>query len=528
MSGAYDDRRGPTGDAAFRREAEDTHMLSVSVDRQAGGAAVLGSLIYSQLRTLGCIEAAAAVAAELAIPGEGLADIPDGRLAYLVGKGVAAERKEMGLERTRSNAAMGTPETSDWDVLCGSRSRTGRGGDRGSGAGGGQQWESPPFGEHREAAGVAAEGALCAHYHPDGRLAAVGLANGSVLLLDIDKMVSAKPVLDRNHNSPSNLSAVASDAYLEKDTTDGVRLGHVRDEQEVLPHEGGELVVASTELGGMGNKYVSPYPEASNASYCRVFQDHDGPVRCVDFHPTQTLVASGSSDRSIKFFDYSRDSSTHARLLQETHCVNSIAFHPFADFLLSGTDHHQPRLYDLHTFETFTGANPSDHHVGGIRSVAYSASGRYYATAADDGLVKIWDGAASACERTWNLGNGAHTIAFSRNDGFLLSTGRDGSVQLFDIGTGGLVTSYSTISALEDNSFVNDLPLPGACFGFMDSHVLAPEPLEPQLNVWDSVTGRQLAHHPLSADAGPAVLLAANPASPGFLVCTAWDTKLFL
>ena len=529
MSGGYDDRRGPTGDTAFRREAEETHMLAVSVDRQAGGAAVLGSLISAQLRTLGCIEAAAAVAVELAIPGETVADVPEGRLAYLVGKGIAAERRELGLDRARSNVAMGTPESPDWDVLRGPGTRKGRGVDRGGGTGGGQQWESAPFPEHREAAGVSAQGALCARYHPDGRMAAVGFANASVVLLDIEKMAAVKQSREQESNFANGKSAAgtidADQAGAAKDGL-GERVG---DTGAIHVVNGEENSASSAQVMEQGGSYVSPYPDASKNSHCRVFKDHSGPVRCVDFHPTQTLLASGSEDKSINFFDYSREGATHARLLQETHCVNAIAFHPFADFLLSGTDHHHPRLYDLHTFETFTGANPADHHVGAIRSVAYSASGRYYATAADDGLVKIWDGAASACERTWNLGGGAHAVTFSRNDGFLLTRGRDGTVQLFDVGTGGLVTSYSGLGALEEDGVSpSNLPLPGASFGFMDSHVLAPVPLEPRLAVWDAVTGRQLPAHQLSPRAGAASFLATNPAAPGFLVCSAWDIRLHL
>ena len=30
------------------------------------------------------------------------------------------------------------------------------------------------------------------------------------------------------------------------------------------------------------------------------FEDHEGPVRCVDFHPTQPLLVSGGDDYSIK------------------------------------------------------------------------------------------------------------------------------------------------------------------------------------------------------------------------------------
>lgn len=44
-------------------------------------------------------------------------------------------------------------------------------------------------------------------------------------------------------------------------------------------------------------------------------------------------------------------------MLQDTHNVRSLSFHPSGDFLLAGTDHHVPHLYDVSTFQCYLSAN---------------------------------------------------------------------------------------------------------------------------------------------------------------------------
>lgn len=43
-------------------------------------------------------------------------------------------------------------------------------------------------------------------------------------------------------------------------------------------------------------------------------------------------------------------------MLQDTHNVRSLSFHPSGDFLLAGTDHHVPHLYDVNTFQCYLSA----------------------------------------------------------------------------------------------------------------------------------------------------------------------------
>ena len=63
-------------------------------------------------------------------------------------------------------------------------------------------------------------------------------------------------------------------------------------------------------------------------------------VSALDFHPQHMILASGSKDHSIRFFEFSKPSVKKAyKSIQEASEVTTMSFHPSGDFLLVGTQH---------------------------------------------------------------------------------------------------------------------------------------------------------------------------------------------
>ncbi|KAK8969445.1 hypothetical protein KSP40_PGU017601 [Platanthera guangdongensis] len=80
--------------------------------------------------------------------------------------------------------------------------------------------------------------------------------------------------------------------------------------------------------------------EVSIRPVIRTFYDHAEPVNDLDFHPQGTILISGAKDNTIKFFDFSKTVARKAfRVIQDTHNVRSVSFHPSGEFILAGTDH---------------------------------------------------------------------------------------------------------------------------------------------------------------------------------------------
>ena len=62
-------------------------------------------------------------------------------------------------------------------------------------------------------------------------------------------------------------------------------------------------------------------------------------VTTMDFHPTVSILASGSKDCTIRLFDYSKPSAKRAyQVVQEVAPIRCIKFHPSGDFMIVGTE----------------------------------------------------------------------------------------------------------------------------------------------------------------------------------------------
>ena len=69
-------------------------------------------------------------------------------------------------------------------------------------------------------------------------------------------------------------------------------------------------------------------------------------VLALDFHPTVSVLASGSNDCTVKFFDYSRPAVKKSyRSIAEVASIKSIKFHPSGEFMVVGTE--QPTCMSL-------------------------------------------------------------------------------------------------------------------------------------------------------------------------------------
>lgn len=79
------------------------------------------------------------------------------------------------------------------------------------------------------------------------------------------------------------------------------------------------------------------------------FEEHDGPVRGVDFHLHEPLIVSGGDDYKIKVWDYKLRRCLFT-LLGHLDYIRTVQFHPNASqypWILSASDDQTLRLWDF-------------------------------------------------------------------------------------------------------------------------------------------------------------------------------------
>ncbi|KAK7093311.1 cleavage stimulation factor subunit 1-like [Littorina saxatilis] len=313
---------------------------------------------------------------------------------------------------------------------------------------------------------VTAHKAACrtARFHPTGQLIATGSEDCSIKILDVERML-AKSV------TPADILAMET-------------------------HQ----------------------QQMENHPVIRTLYDHAEEVTCLDFHPYEQLLASGSKDFSIRFFEYSKPSVKKAyKSIQEAAPLRCLAFHPSGDYLLVGTEHPTLRVYDSRTLQCFVGSNPQDQHKAPLTAVDWSPNGNMYASSSKDGDIKVWDGVSNKCVTTFRLahqGQQVCSLYFSRNSKYLLTSGKDSLVKLWELSTNRCLIVYTGAGATGKMDHRTQ-----AVFNHTEDYVLFPDEKTTSLCCWDSRNAERqnllaLGHN------GPVRALAHSPTGPAFVSCS--------
>ncbi|GFP90667.1 cleavage stimulation factor subunit 50 [Phtheirospermum japonicum] len=246
----------------------------------------------------------------------------------------------------------------------------------------------------------------------------------------------------------------------------------------------------------------------------RTFYDHLQPINDLDFHPQNTILISGAKDRTIKFFDFSKTVARKAfKIIQDTHNVRSVSFHPSGEFLLAGTDHPIAHLYDVNTFQCYLSSNVQEINNGAINQVRYSSTGGMYVTASKDGAIRLWDGVTSQCVRSILSAHGtaeATSANFTKDQRYVLSTGKDSIVNLWDVGTGRLVKQYlgATHTQLRCQAVFNET----------GEFILSIDDSSNEVVIWDALTAEKVAGWPSNHTGSPR-WLEHSPTESAFVTC---------
>ncbi|MBC8003019.1 MAG: hypothetical protein H7X97_10575 [Opitutaceae bacterium] len=282
----------------------------------------------------------------------------------------------------------------------------------------------------------------------------------------------------------------------------------------------------------------------------RVLAGHAGPVELVSFSSDGRLLATASSDNTVKLWD-PQSGNLRQTISGHSDGVKGLYFLDGGRTILTVDGANTLRSWESgtgklkRTIEGFqeslwgvqvtadgtalaTGtsnrkalrlADPASgatvrnfpEHASWIRSASFSPDGRLLAVACWDDSVSVWDVKSAVLRQKLNVAtNGMESVVFSPDNGTMASAGERSSVKLWNLQTG-------EVRMLEGhNASVR-------CLAFAaNGRFLASGSSDKTVRIWDPVSGNAK----LAIESGQGQVLAIAFSPNGQLLATGSDTKL--
>jgi len=250
----------------------------------------------------------------------------------------------------------------------------------------------------------------------------------------------------------------------------------------------------------------------------RTLYDHVEEVTCLEFHPKEPILASGSRDLTVKLFDFSKAAAKKAfKTLTDADQIRCMSFHPSGDYLIVGTNQPVVRLYDINTAQSYVCSFPSHYHTAGITSLKYSFDGKHYASGSRDGSIKLWDGISNKCIATIaqaHDGAVVGSVTFSRSGKYILSSGKDSSVKLWEIASLRCIIGYTGAGTMGKQEHRVQ-----AIFNHTEDFVMFPDEATTSLCCWDARSSQRKQLLSLGHNGAVRHIVHA-PSTAAFLTCS--------
>jgi len=224
-------------------------------------------------------------------------------------------------------------------------------------------------------------------------------------------------------------------------------LGLAAEANKILISEGGNVELAT--LLSIRALKIAYLPEADSLlrqaierNYTtQVYAEHTGSVYAVAYSPDGNYAVSGGTDKVARLWDI-QTGKTIQIFKGHYEAITSVAFSADGKYVLTGSSDTTARLWDIKTGQTvrvfgrrivpvFTLGSYS-----AINSVAISTDGNYVVTSGRDTQVRLWDVKTAQIIRSFEHTSGVFGVAFSPDGNYIVAGTTDKYAAIWDLRTG--------------------------------------------------------------------------------------------
>jgi len=249
-----------------------------------------------------------------------------------------------------------------------------------------------------------------------------------------------KAILDYLKTSGLNQAAEAFQAEAQIDELDPKKTGLlekkwtsvIRLQRKVLDLET-KVTQLQEEVGSKPTRNRPPGEEIPRPPETHTLTGHRDGITCVKFHPVFTIMASSSSDATVKIWDF--DSGELEKTLKgHTNAVQCVDFDRQGKYLVSCSADLTIKIWELEQYECVKTLHGHDHNIS---CVAFLPSGDHIVSCSRDKTIKVWETATGYCTKTLRgHDEWVRTVIVSDDGLTLASCGHDKTVRLWDLSKG--------------------------------------------------------------------------------------------
>ena len=166
-------------------------------------------------------------------------------------------------------------------------------------------------------------------------------------------------------------------------------------------------------------------------------EGHTLAVNSVSFSSDGKRIVSAARDKTVRIWNTLTGDCI--KILTHQCGINSAVFSPDDQHIITALDDHTINIWDT---ETGTLLKTINGHTGLVSSAIFSSDGKYILSASWDKTVRLWNSATGSTIHIFKHSDGLNSAVFTPNDQFILSSSFDRTTRLWNTTSGELLDSF--------------------------------------------------------------------------------------